>query len=191
MNIYFNHNFNADPSQEAQTTKFWGQVLKRTFKNIWVFAWAQVKLLALVFVILGLGLHYLGIPWAWLLALVIALLDALPVIGSGIVFVPWILYQWLLGDTTLGFWLLGLYLVVALLKQALEPFFLGRDLALPVWVTLLVTIICTLVFNVMGIVVSALVIPFLSAYRQVRRDFQDQKRDQNKEIDAEFTEMND
>lgn len=191
MNIYFNHNLHREPDQEAQTTNFWGQVLKQTFKNIWVFAWTQLKLLVLVFFVLGLGLHYLGIPWAWLLAVVIALLDALPVIGSGIVFVPWILYQWLLGDTSLGFWLLGLYLLVALMKQALEPFFLGRDLALPFWLPLLVTIICTLVFNVMGIVVSALVIPFLSAYRQVRRETQDQRRDQNKEIEAEFTEMND
>lgn len=146
---------------------FWADVLAAWYKNLKLFAKAELKLIGLIYILLLLGLNLIGYEMAWLIALGISLLDLLPVIGSGMVFIPWVLIEWLGGSTENAFWLLILYLVIALAKQLIEPFFLGKDLQLPFWLPIVILLISTLLFNVFGIIVSSLLIPLVAAYRQV------------------------
>ena len=145
---------------------FWQAVVKRWWSNLWLYTNVQFKTIGIAFVLLWLGLSGLGYPWAWLIAIGISLLDALPVLGSGVVFIPWVLFEWITGDSSQGWWLLGLYLVLEITQQLLEPILLGKDLELPFWLPLVITIASTIIFNVLGIVIAALIIPLIAAYRQ-------------------------
>ena len=51
----------------------------------------------------------------------LGLLDALPLIGTGTVLIPWSVLEFFQGNTAVGAGLLALYLVTSLARQFLEP----------------------------------------------------------------------
>lgn len=111
-----------------------GSLLKSTV-GVWLAA--QGKLLAVTFCILTAGLVALRVEYALLFGLGIALLDALPALGTGLVLIPWSLLRFLAGDTLRGVGLLLLYGAAALTRAALEPRLLGKQVGLDPLVTLL------------------------------------------------------
>lgn len=98
---------------------------------------AQVKLSLITAGILLAGFLILRIPHAPVWAAVISLVDALPVLGTGIVVVPWGIFCLLQGQQVKGIGLLALYGVVWLVRSIMEPKLLGKGLGLDPLVTLL------------------------------------------------------
>ena len=99
---------------------------------------AQLKLSFLTFGILAVGFLLLRLPYALLWALAISALDAFPVLGTGTALLPWALVCFLQGNTARAIGLLGTYATVSLLRSALEPKLVGRQLGLDPLVTLMV-----------------------------------------------------
>lgn len=97
---------------------------------------AQAKLILLSFIVLTVGLWILRIDYPLLFGGVIAVIDALPVLGVGTVLVPWAILQFMQQNTTLGFSLLILYGVASLVRSAAEPRLLGRQVGLSPVITL-------------------------------------------------------
>lgn len=98
---------------------------------------AQLKLLALTFAIVTAGLLVLRLPYAILLGAVIAVVDALPVLGAGVILLPWGTIVLLQGDTQRGLALVLLYGITALTRTAMEPRLVGRQLGLNPLMTLI------------------------------------------------------
>lgn len=98
---------------------------------------AQVKLSLITAGILAGGFLILRIPNAPMWAAVISLVDALPVLGTGIVVVPWGIFCLLQGQQVRGIGLLAVYAVVWLVRSVMEPKLLGKGLGLDPLVTLL------------------------------------------------------
>ena len=91
---------------------------------------AQVMLIGVTFVLLTAAFLILRIPYGILLAAFIALIDALPVLGTGTVLIPWALIRLLAGDVTLGVGLLFTYCIVSLVHNFMEPRLVGKQLGL-------------------------------------------------------------
>ncbi len=98
---------------------------------------AQCKLMSVTFGILLIGFVLLRISHAPIWALVTALVDALPVLGTGTVLLPWSAVCFLQGDSPRAIGLLGLYLTISLIRSMLEPKLLGHHLGLDPLVTLI------------------------------------------------------
>lgn len=113
---------------------------------------AQLYLTLVVLLLLTLGLLLLRQPNPILLALVIALVDALPVFGAGTVLIPWGLVQLLRGNTPLGVELLLLYAVIAVSRAFLEPKFLGHQIGLSPLLTLISLYAGYRLFGVVGMI---------------------------------------
>lgn len=103
-----------------------------------VFGWlsAQLRLVGVSFLVLTAGFFILQVPYAPLWAGVISLVDALPVLGTGTVLIPWSAVCLLQGDTVRAIGLLGVYAVVSLLRSVLEPRLVGKQLGLDPLITL-------------------------------------------------------
>lgn len=97
---------------------------------------AQVKLAGVTWGILTAGFLLLRVSYGPLWALLVALVDAFPVLGTGTVLIPWALICLLQGDTARGIGLLGVYAAATLVRSMLEPKFVGRHLGLDPLVTL-------------------------------------------------------
>lgn len=97
---------------------------------------AQAKLMGLTFLILTVGFLILRVRYAPLFAALVALVDALPMLGTGTVLIPWSLLRFLDGDPAMGMGLLALYAVALTTRTTLEPRLVGKHMGLPPLLTL-------------------------------------------------------
>ncbi len=110
--------------------------LKRLRSALGSWLAAQAKLCAISFAVLCLGFLLLRIRYAPLWALVVSLVDAMPVLGSGTVLLPWALVRLVQGSTAQALGLVAVYAAVAVTRSVLEPKLLGKQLGLDPLVTL-------------------------------------------------------
>lgn len=92
---------------------------------------AQCILVAITFFQLLLGLLLIRQPYALLLAVVIAFIDALPVFGTGTVLLPWAALCALAGSFPKGIALTALYLLIWLVHSIMEPKLMAQSAGLP------------------------------------------------------------
>ena len=111
--------------------------LKRMKNAVGGWLTAQLKLMGITFLILNAGLLLLRVRYPVLAALVITVVDALPVFGTGTILIPWALALFLQGETKTGIGLVILYGAAALSRQALEPRLVGKQVGLNPVLTLL------------------------------------------------------
>ncbi len=114
----------------------WIPMLKRMKTALSGWLGAQLKLMGLSFLTLLVGFWLLRIRYAPVWAAIIAFLDALPVLGTGTILVPWGVVCFLQGDTPRALGLLALFGVTALVRTLLEPKLVGKQLGLDPLVTL-------------------------------------------------------
>lgn len=161
----------SERRQEPLPEAFWPRVFRRGLRNMILFAKAEAKLLGLTILVYSLGFWGIGIGHPILLGVLIGIFDLLPVVGASMVFIPWVLISFLTGQSDLAWQLFFLFAGVELLQALVEPYFLGSDLDLPFWLPLVILLACAALFNVFGILIAGILIPFLSAYRTTRREF--------------------
>ena len=82
----------------------------------------------ITFAITLFGLLILGVNGAFVIALLIALLDILPIIGVGTVLIPWSIIGFAIGNHKLGIGLLALFAVNSVVRELLEPRIVGKSL---------------------------------------------------------------
>lgn len=111
-------------------------VLRRVRSSLGAWIRAQLKLTVLSYGILLAGFLLLGIPKAALWALPVALVDAVPMLGTGTVLVPWALVSFLQRQHLRGFGLLGIFAAAAVTRTVLEPRLVGKHLGLDPLLTL-------------------------------------------------------
>ena len=122
----------ADPRLET-LQKALGK-LKNTGK---LYLCSQLKLMGVTFCLLFAGFSLLRVGYPLLIALLVALVDALPVLGTGSILIPWALVCFLEGSAARALGLLGLYATAALTRSVLEPKLVGSHLGLDPLVTLM------------------------------------------------------
>ena len=98
---------------------------------------AQGSLTLISFALLLIGFLLLNVKYPLLLSVVFAAVDFLPVLGVGLFLLPWSIVSLVAGKHAFGLGLLVLYLVIAAVRQFLEPRLLGRGYGVHPLLTLL------------------------------------------------------
>ena len=135
----------------------WLPTLKRLKRSVLGWLTAQLKLMSVTFAVLTAGFLLLRVGYAPLWGFLISLVDALPVLGTGTVLVPWSAVCFIQGDTVRGIGLLGVYAVAVLLRSVLEPKLVGRQLGLDPLVTLLAMYTGYRLWGILGMILSPLI----------------------------------
>lgn len=97
---------------------------------------AQLKLALVTYLVVAVGFVLLRIPNGPVWAAAVALVDAVPVLGTGTVLVPWAVVWMLQGQGLRAVGLLLIYGVAAVIRAVLEPRLVGRHLGLDPLATL-------------------------------------------------------
>ena len=140
--------------------KSWHERYLPMIKNLktavggWILA--QGKLAAVTFGVLSVGFLLLRIRYGILWAALIAFLDALPVLGTGIVLVPWSVVAFAQGQPVLAVGLLGTYAAAAVLRSVLEPKLVGRQLGLDPLATLVALYTGYRIWGIAGMILAPL-----------------------------------
>lgn len=111
--------------------------LKRVRESLMGWLKAQGKLALVTFGVVCLGLLALGVKSAPLWAFFVALVDAVPVLGTGVVLLPWAGVSFLQGQSLRAIGLLAVYGAAVLTRTVLEPRVVGRNLGLDPLLTLI------------------------------------------------------
>lgn len=91
---------------------------------------AQLILSAITGLVILVGLIILRTEYVLTIALLGGLVSPIPVLGVGALFIPWISYSLLIGNTYLAVGLLILFAVVVVIKHSLEPKVLGQNIGI-------------------------------------------------------------
>ncbi|UOQ94116.1 sporulation integral membrane protein YtvI [Halobacillus shinanisalinarum] len=82
---------------------------------------AQIILMSISVVMIYVGLVVLKVPNALTIALISGAVDFIPYIGTGIIFIPWMIYQFVNGQFDMTIGLAILYMIIIITRQLLEP----------------------------------------------------------------------
>jgi len=125
---------------------------------------AYALILSITFVELVIGLYllkFMGIynsNYIVIVAVLTAIVDILPVLGTGSVLIPWAVYSIITGNTALGIGLFIIYIVITIIRQVIEPKLVAGQLGLPPFLTLMAMYIGSQIFGLFGIFLLPLAI---------------------------------
>lgn len=128
--------------------------LFRIRKTVWGWIKAQGKLMAVTYGIVTVGFLLLRIPYAPLWAAAVALVDALPILGTGTVLIPWSLVLLLQQEYYAAAGMLGVYLTAVVTRSVLEPKLVGHQLGLDPLMTLLACYCGYRLWGVLGMILA-------------------------------------
>lgn len=146
--------------------------LRNVRKTFGKWLMAQAKLMGITFLVLSAGLLLLGVSDWLLYGFLIALVDAVPILGTGTILIPWALVELLQNHHWQAIGLFGVYGACWVVRNILEPRLIGKSLGIDPLLSLAVCYVGFRLWGFMGIicapVVTALVYSFLRQRRQTQ-----------------------
>ncbi len=118
---------------------------------------AYLLIMLMTFCEIFLGLSVLGVNYAFILSMIIAVVDILPILGAGTVIVPWAIFSLLTSNYKLGIGLLIIYAVISIIRQIAEPKIVGTSLGLHPLATLASIYISVKFIGISGIIIGPIV----------------------------------
>lgn len=115
---------------------------------------AQLMLMGIIAVICIIGLTIIRAPYALFLGVIISIVDALPVFGSGFFYWPWIVFSIITGNYSQAIGLAIIYITVLLARQILEPKIVGNQIGIHPLITLMSIYIGLRLFGFIGIIIG-------------------------------------
>jgi len=109
----------------------WDLVWGSLMRSVGGYFKAQLKIEIWMYLLLYLGLVIAGVDYAALVALGIAVLDFLPIFGTGTVLIPWAVIELLSGDYIRFIIFLVLWGGGQLLRQIIQPKIMGDSMGMP------------------------------------------------------------
>lgn len=149
-------------SARSQTSN----VMTQLFKALIGFVKAYSILITITAIVTMVSLQLLGIKYVLTIGIVVGLLDLLPVLGPGFIFIPWSVYEFFMHNTRLGIALLVVYGVISGVRQVLEPKILGDNIGLHPLATLMAIYVGLQLAGTAGLVLGpVLLVIFMASIR--------------------------
>ncbi|CAM4359389.1 sporulation integral membrane protein YtvI [Paenibacillus tarimensis] len=126
----------------------------------------QLIIISITAVLIIIGLLILRVPYAVTIGLLIGLVDLLPYLGVGLVFVPWIIYVFFYGDVSLGIGLSVLFIVIVTARQIIEPKVLASSVGMEPLPMLISMFVGLKLFGVLGLIIGPVALVVLTAFQK-------------------------
>lgn len=114
----------------------------------------QCIIMFLIALVCTVGFFFVKKEYALLLGIGVAVLDAFPVLGSGLILVPWAIICLLKGSYMQTVVLVIVYFVCVLIREGLEPKLLGNRIGIPPLYTLMAVYVGVELFGLMGVILG-------------------------------------
>ncbi|WLR50191.1 sporulation integral membrane protein YtvI [Bacillus tianshenii] len=135
-------------------------------KALFGFIRAQFTLISITALIVIVGLLILRVDHGITIGLIIGLVDLLPYLGTGLVFVPWVIYALFSGNTGLAIGLGVLYIIVVVQRQVMEPKILSSSIGLDPLATLVALFVGFKLFGFLGLIIGPVTLVILKTLHE-------------------------
>ncbi len=125
---------------------------------------AQVILMFIAFGVMFIGLSIFDIDYALLIALGIAIVDALPFFGSGLILWPWTVASFLNGDIKLGVGLVVIYLAVTVMRRIAEPKLVSSGVGMNPLLTLMSMYVGYKTLSIGGLILGPIILMIMISF---------------------------
>lgn len=138
-----------------------------TFSTLGKMGKAYSIILFVTFMEMLLGLSFLKLihvydsGYIFAIAFITAVVDIIPVLGTGTILIPWALWSLFAGDVGLGIGLLVVYAIISVIRQVIEPKLVASQLGLPPFVTIMAMYIGSQLFGFIGLFLLPITIMLL------------------------------
>ena len=139
----------------------WKRVLKRLRQTCVTYLKAQLLIMTAVAFICTLLLWLMKSPYFLLFGVGLGILDALPIIGTGLFLYPAMLIFFLRGQTGLAVWCLSIELITTLVREFMEPRLLGDKLGVYPVVIMAAIYLGFFVFGVSGFILGPIALSLI------------------------------
>lgn len=112
---------------------------------------SYITIMCLSFVELSIGFLLLNVPYAVGLALLVAIIDIMPILGTGLVLIPWAIIAAVLGSYRMALGVAALYVVMLVVRNIVEPKLVGQQMGLHPLVTLISMFVGLQLFGLLGL----------------------------------------
>lgn len=128
-----------------------GETRKRVAIDLIGFIKGRLLMLILATIIAGVGLFLIDTRYWLLMAIIIGILDNIPIVGPGVIFTPWVAVCVILGDINRAVYLTILYFIIFSARQLAEPKIMGDSVGIHPLIMLLAIYGGVVFFGVLGI----------------------------------------
>lgn len=125
--------------------------------TLWKMIKSYMIILFITFIELLVGLSILDVTYALPLAAIIAVLDIMPIIGTGGVIIPWAIVELILKNYRTGGGLLILYVTVTVVRNIVEPRIVGHQIGLHPIITITAMYAGLRLFGFAGFIIAPVV----------------------------------
>lgn len=152
---------------EHHLPKIWvrkiGKHLKDLIQTLGGYLKAEATLILVSFIISLVGLYILqftgfNVQYPLLMALFIGFVDALPILGSGTVMIPWAIICAINGDLNLGIAIIVLLIIMSIARQLLEPKLVSKNIGVHPIFTLTAMYTGFKIIGIMGLLIGPIVL---------------------------------
>ncbi|MFO7153664.1 MAG: sporulation integral membrane protein YtvI [Caldicoprobacter oshimai] len=138
------------------------------FAALMGFIKAQSILISVTFIELLIGYSLIGVKYVFSLALITAVVDALPVLGTGTILIPAAAINLIMGNVPKALAFIALYIVILIVRQFLEPKVVGQSLGLHPLVTLISIYVGLQLFGIIGLFLGPIIVAIIKALQKAR-----------------------
>ena len=143
-----------------------GKHVRDLTKTLGGYLKAEATLILVSFIISLIGLYILkivgfNIEFPLLIALGIGFVDALPILGSGTVMIPWAIICGLNGDLKLGIAIIVLWIIMSIVRQFLEPRLVSKNIGVHPIFTLIAMYTGFRFIGIIGMLIGPIVLIIL------------------------------
>ncbi len=89
--------------------------------------------------------------YIFIFALITAIVDIIPILGTGTILIPWALYSLLNGRISLAIGIFIMYVCITVIRQIIEPKLVANQLGIPPFATIIAMYVGSQIFGVLGI----------------------------------------
>lgn len=129
--------------------------------TLFKFVKAYSILMSITFIELAIGLSILRVESAISIALIIACVDILPVLGTGGIVIPWIFVELFKENIALAIGLTVIYVVITIIRNILEPKIVGEQIGLHPLIILICMFVGVKLFGFLGLFVLPIIVIIL------------------------------
>lgn len=127
---------------------------------------AQLLVSLIILAVSFVGLLIIAPKYALVMAIIIWIIDIIPILGSIIILAPWSLYQFLSGDIALGTKLAILAAVLLIIRRTVEPKVMGNQIGLSPLPTLIAMFIGLKLFGILGFFIGPMIVILFNTARE-------------------------
>ncbi len=129
---------------------------------------AQIILLSVTFLESYIGLTILGVRYSFIFAIIIALVDILPVLGTGSIYIPAAIINVVLGNYKLAISLIVLYGIIVIVRYMIEPKVVGAQLGIHPLVALASIFVGLKTIGVAGVILGPTIVVVIKAFQNAK-----------------------